>query len=76
MFVIDPVKGRDRPKETPSLDLQKNGPTVSLLLRIYQSLYRKGTIIILDSGFCMLEGIIELMKKEMHAGTCIKKQRY
>ena len=76
MFVIDPVKGRDRPKETPSLDLQKNGPTVSLLLRIYQSLYRKGTIIILDSGFYMPKGIIELIKKGVYAGTCVKKRRY
>ena len=76
MFVIDLVEGRDRPKEAPSLDPQKNGPTVSLLLRMCQFLYTKGTVIILDSGFCVLKGIVELMKKGVYAGACVKKRRY
>ena len=76
MFVINLAKKSNRLTEVLSLDLQKNDLTISLLLRLYQSLCIKETVIILDSGFCMLEGIIELMKKEMHAGTCIKKQRY
>ena len=76
MFVIDLVEGRNKPKEVPSLDPQKNGLTFSLLLRMYQSLCIKGTIIILDSGFCVLKGIIELMKKGVHTGVCIKKRQY
>jgi len=63
MFANDLVEGSDRPKELPSLDPENKGPTVSLLLRICKPLYTKGTIVILDSGFCVLKGIVELMKK-------------
>ena len=34
MFSIDLVEGSDRPRELPSLDAEKKGPTVSLLLRM------------------------------------------
>ena len=46
MFAIDLVEGSDRPKELPSLDPDKKGPTVSLLLRMCKPLYTKGTIVI------------------------------
>ena len=31
---------------------------------------------ILDSGFCVLEGLIELLKISVYAGALIKKRRY
>ena len=43
MFAINLVEGSDRPKELPSLDPEKKGPTVSLLLRMRKPLYTKGT---------------------------------
>jgi hypothetical protein len=33
-------------------------------------------VVILDSGFCVLQGIIELWKKGVFAGTLIKKCKY
>ena len=77
MFVIDLVEGKDRPKELPSLDPEKKGPTVSLLLRMCECLYSSGTVVvILDSGFCVVQGIVELLKKGVYAGAQIKKRRY
>jgi len=76
IFSIDLVEGSDRPRELPSLDAEKKGPTVSLLLRMCKPLYTKGTIVILDSGLCVLKGIVELMKKGVYAGALIKKRRY
>ena len=76
MFVIDLVEGKDRPKELLSLDPKKKGPTVSLLLRMCECLYSSGTVDILDSGFCVVQGIIELLKKGAYAGVQIKKRRY
>ena len=58
MFSIDLVEGKDRPEEALSLDLEKQGPTVSLLLRMCKSLYTTGTVVILDTGFCVLQGIV------------------
>lgn len=38
------------------------GKTVGLMLRICQSIFHSGKLVVLDSGFCMLKGIIELKK--------------
>ena len=72
MFVIDLVG----PKELPSLDPEKKGPTVSLLLQMCKCLYSSGTVVILDSRFCVVQGIIELLKKGVYAGAQIKKRRH
>jgi len=66
MFSIYLVEGSDRPKE-----IQK-GPTVSLLLRMCKPLCTKGDIVILDSRFCVLKGIVEVMKEGVYAGALIK----
>ena len=39
-------------------------------------IYHKGFIVILDSRFCVLKGIIELRKKGVFASALIKKRRY
>ena len=33
-------------------------------------------MVILDSGFCVVQGIVELLKKGVYAGAQIKKRRY
>jgi hypothetical protein len=76
MFAIDLVEGSDRPKELPSQDPARFGPTVSLLLRMCQGIYHSGRVVILDSGFCVLKGIVELFKRGVYAGAVIKKRRY
>ena len=71
------VEGKQRPKELPSQDPNRFGNTVSLLLlRMMNTIVGSGKVIILDSGFCILKGIIELMKREIYAGAFIKKRRY
>ena len=77
MFGIDMVEGNDHPKEMPNNDPHRYGPTVSLLLRMCRSIYYSGRVVILDSGFCVLKGIVEqLYKKGVYAGAVIKKRRY
>ena len=76
MFVIDLVEGKQRPKELPSRDPNRFGNTVSLLLRMTNTIVGSGKVIILDSGFCVLKGITELMKRGIYAGALIKKRRY
>ena len=52
------------------------GSTVGLLLRMLTPIFHKGYVVILDSGFCVLKGIIELRKKGVFASALIKKRRY
>ena len=76
MFAIELVEGRARPKELPSDPKTKK--TTCLLLRLCKSMYSAGKVVILDSGFCVLEGLVELKKVGVFvfAGALIKKRRY
>lgn len=38
--------------------------------------FSTGRYVILDSGFCVLKGIVELKKEGIYAGALIKKRRY
>ena len=72
MFTIDLVEENTRPKELPS-DLSTN-KTTNLLLRMCKSLYSAGKVVILYSGFCVLEGLIEFIKVGVFSGALIKKR--
>ena len=74
LFAMELVEGKDRPSELPAPP--KNKKTIHLLLRLCKSLYGTGKIVILDSGFCVLQGIIKLRKLGVFAGALIKKRRY
>ena len=39
-------------------------------------IFHLGFVVILDSGFCVLKGIVELCKKGAFASALIKKRRY
>ena len=71
MFGIEMVEGKQRPRE---LDTDpKNRKTINLLLRLCKPIYGAGKIVILDSGFCVLEGLIALRKLGVFSGSLIRK---
>ena len=73
-FALEMVEGKDRPKELPSDP--KNEATIGLLKRLCKPLYGTGSVVILDSGFCVLKGLVELREQGVFAGALIKKRRY
>lgn len=75
MFAVELVEGKDRPA-TLKHEHEEKGKTVGLLLRLTKRLNGSGKVVILDSGFCVLKGIIELRKKGVFAAAVIKKRRY
>ena len=69
------VEGKDSPSEIiPKYNNQ--GKTAGLLLRMLEPIFARGNGVILDSGFCVLKGIVELMKRGVYASALIKKQKY
>jgi hypothetical protein len=76
MFGIELVEGRDEPTAKEKKLYSDKGPTIGLLLRLTDTLYNTGKVVILDSGFCVLEGLIELRKVGVFASAVIKKRRY
>ena len=49
---------------------------MSLLLRMTKSYFTTGRYVIIDSGFCVLKGLIKLRKKGIFSCAVIKKRRY
>ena len=67
MFAMEMVEGKHRPKELPSNPKTKR--TQVLLLRLCRSLYNTGKVVILDSGFCVLEALIPLKMAGVYAAA-------
>jgi Transposase IS4 len=76
LFAVELVEGKDHPKERPPEDFENLGKTVGLLLRLTKKLWSTAKVVVLDSGFCVLKGIIELRKRGVFAAALIKKRRY
>jgi len=65
-----------RKKERSKPDNDDIGKPAGLLLHLCEGILSTGKVVILDSGFCMLQGIIELKKRDVFASALIKKRRY
>jgi hypothetical protein len=75
MYSIKLVEGLDTPPQRPWDPNERLGKTVSLLLHLCKSIYySKGFVMILDSGFCVLQGIVELWKKGVFAVAVIENE--
>lgn len=75
MFAVEMVEGKDAPRLPPH-PTNTLGWTVGLLLCLTEALYMTGKVVILDSRFCVLKGLIELRKKGVFASALVKKRRY
>ena len=69
------VKGKDRPHELGPLEFEDQDKTVGLLLlHMLKGIYYSGQYVVLDSGLCMLKGVVALKRKGVFAGALIKKR--
>jgi len=67
------VEGKDEPKEGRGpKEFEQLGKTVGLLLRLTKTIWGTAKLVVLDSGFCALQGIIELKKRGVFAAALIK----
>ena len=76
MWGIELVEGKDCPTQLGKPKHDEMRSTVGLLLWMLVPIFHMGLVIILDSGFCVLKGIIELCKKGIYASVLIKKRHY
>jgi hypothetical protein len=77
LYAAEIVMGKDKPEFFLSEYEQEEGKTSSLLARLTRSIWHSGKIVILDSGFCVLQALINLKKKRgLFAGAVIKKRKY
>ena len=73
MWGIELVEEKDWPPELGQQQYGDLGVTVGLLLHLLVPVFHLGFVVIFDSGFCVLKGIIKLRKKGVFASILIKK---
>ena len=73
IWQVDLCEGKDHPAHLGKKEFNDLGSTIGTLLHLSKPVHGTGKIFILDSGFCVLQGLIELKKRGCFA---IKKQRY
>jgi hypothetical protein len=71
MYQIELVEGQDAASANTQPHSDK-GRTVGLLLRLCAGIAGRGMVVILDSGFCVPQGLVELKK----IGVFASKQCY
>ena len=79
VFGLEIVEGKDRPGSLGPLKFQAQyGKTPALLLRITEEsgLWGRDVVVNMDSGFCVLDGLLALKEKGIYAFAIIKKKRY
>ena len=76
LYAIELVEGKDCPPQREKPRFHEKGKTASLLLRLCQSIFQTGKVVILDSGFCVLQALVELKKMGVYASALVKKRRY
>ena len=77
MFVVEFVEGKEHPRQAVPLEFgDLGGKTVGLLLRMMKSYFATGRYVIFYSGFCVLNGLIQLREKGVFACAVIKNRIY
>ena len=70
------VEGKNHPKELPDDPTNATGKTNGILLCPKKLIHSLGKLSVLDSGICILQGIIDLRKVGVFSAAVIKKRRY
>ena len=73
LFSLELVEANDAQHQAPPNVYDGFSKTIGLLMQQTHSMGHTGHVVVLDSGFCVLQGIVELCKKGVFAAAQIKK---
>ena len=77
MWHAEIVEGKDWPSQFGPKEFNElGGPTVGLMVRMTKPIHHTGKVVVMDSGFCVAKGIVEMEKKGVFGQALIKKRRY
>ena len=77
LFHLELVYAKDHPPQRGQLEFENlGGKTIGLLLRMTKPIWGFLRMVIMDSGFCVLSGLVQLRKKGVFASALIKKRKY
>ena len=72
IWAVDLHEGKGRPPELGQKEYDNQGKTIGTLLCLTMPIWGGGNVLVLDSGFCVLQAIVELKKRGVFAASLIK----
>ena len=63
IYNVEIMEGEDRPRVMGRKEFEEKGATAVFMVRMTKPLWRTGKVVIMDSGFCVPEGLISLVEK-------------
>ena len=73
---LEIVEERDRPREHRRPEFDEIGKTLGTMLRCIRPIWNCAKVFIMDIGFYVTKGLVELRKKGIFGSAIIKKCRY
>ncbi len=72
MFATEHVQGKDQQSQIPNLMYSEHCKTIGpLVMRLNESIHHSGRVVIMDSGFCVLTGVVKLASVGVFASAVI-----
>ena len=76
MWFAEIVEERDFPRERGRPEFDNTVKTLGTMLRYTRPIWNCAKVVIMDSGFFVTKGLVELRKKGVFGSALIKKRRY
>ena len=73
MYCVELVEGKDQPVQRPKPKYDEKGKTVGLMLQMTSPIHGTGKVVMTDSRFCVLDGLMELKRVGVYSSTVVKK---
>ena len=76
MWFAEIVEGMDKPRESRRPEFDEIVKTVGTILRCTRTIWNWAKLVIMDSGFCVTKGLVDIRKKGVFGDVLIKKCIY
>ena len=63
IYNVEIVEGKDQPRVMGKKEFEEKGATAGLMARTKKPLWGTGKVVVMDSGFCVLEEFISMVEK-------------
>ena len=61
IYNVEILEGKDQPRVVGNKDFDDKGTTAGLMVRTKNTLWGTGKVVVMDSAFCVLEGLISMV---------------
>ena len=75
IYHVELAEGKDHPSHV-QCEFEELGATTALMLRMTRRIWSSGDVVIMDSRFATLSGLLNLLAHGVYATIAIKKKRY